>query len=205
MFTGIVEAVGEIRAISTPGEDCRLSVAAPGIGGDLSPGQSVSVDGVCLTVEAIEGDVFDVFLSQETRERTALGERATGDRVNLERALPADGRFDGHLVQGHVDGTARITEIESIGEDWWVTYTIPAALDRYLVEKGSVAIDGISLTIAERDEADFSVAIIPETYDRTTVVDRAVGDRVNLEADVIAKYVESMLADRVFEPKSKGN
>jgi riboflavin synthase len=209
MFTGIVETVGEVVDVDRTADGRRLTIAAEGFR-DLSHGQSISVSGVCLTVEAhgsevagadpddtggVHGDVgvFEVFLASETVDRTYLGELGAGDAVNLERAMPADGRFDGHLVQGHVDAVATVETIESVGEDWRFEFSIPPDQGRYVVEKGSVALDGISLTVAERGEDALEVAIIPATYELTTLSGKSPGDPVHLEVDVIAKYVEGMV------------
>lgn len=196
MFTGIIETRGEIRAVNDDQSGRRLSIAAPAIAETLAPGQSVAVDGACLTVESRDGDAFSVFLADETIERTTFGTCEPGAGVNLERAMPADGRFDGHFVQGHVDGTATVRAVERRGDDWWYEFGLPASLDRYIVEKGSIAIDGISLTVAAVEEATFAVTIIPTTHAETTIGDRTPGDRVHVEVDVIAKYVESLLPDR---------
>lgn len=192
MFTGIVEAIGEVRSIEDDGGGLRIEIGAPF--DDLTSGQSVSLSGTCLTVEEFEpGEWFSVFLARETLARTSFEDLSVGDCVNLERAMAADGRFDGHIVQGHVDGTAEIAAIESVGEDWTYTFTLPQQLTRYVVEKGSITVDGISLTVADRDAEGFSVAIIPTTYDETVLSERDVGDTVHLEVDVIAKYVERMV------------
>jgi len=194
MFTGIVEDTGEVLAVEDDAGERRLRIATAFE--DLSHGQSISVSGACLTVEEYEpGEWFSVFLAQETVARTFFDDLAEGDLVNLERAMPADGRFDGHVVQGHVDATAEVVGVESVGEDWTFTFSLPAALSDYLVEKGSITVDGISLTVADRDESTFSVAIIPSTYDLTTLSEKAPGDPVHLEVDVVAKYVERMVQD----------
>jgi len=191
MFTGIVEATGEVLAAVADEGGRRVRIGAPFSG--LDHGQSVSVSGACLTVESFEdGEWFEVFLASETVEKTYLGGLEGGDRVNLERAMPADGRFDGHIVQGHVDATAEIVAIESEGEDWTFTFSLPDAQRDYLVEKGSITVDGISLTVADRREGSFDVAIIPTTYDETTLSSKSVGDPVQLEIDVVAKYVEQL-------------
>ena len=191
MFTGIVEGTGEVRAVDQRPEGRRLSIAAELEG--LERGQSISVSGACLTVEAFDQAGFEVFLATETVERTYLGGLEPGDRVNVERALPADGRLDGHFVQGHVDGTAEVTDIREVGEDWRFGFALPPELAPYVVEKGSIAVDGISLTVAALDRDSFEVAVIPETYDVTTLSAKSVGDPVHLEVDVVAKYVESLL------------
>ncbi|QSG16136.1 riboflavin synthase [Halapricum desulfuricans] len=191
MFTGIVETTGEVTEINDTDGGRRLTIESPFA--DLEQGQSIAVEGVCLTVEEYGEDWFSVFLAEETLDRTFFGQLAEGDGVNLERALPAEGRFDGHFVQGHVDGTAEILDIEGVGEDWRFTFSIPDEQGKYLVEKGSIAIDGISLTIAARNEDSIEVAIIPETYEVTTLSQKSVGDPVHIEVDVMAKYVERLL------------
>ncbi len=209
MFTGIVEETGEIMATESDADGRRLTVATSF--DDLREGQSISLSGVCLTVEDFGtredveagGDVgdptadhpnrFSLFLAAETVERSYLGSLGVGDAVNLERAMPADGRFDGHVVQGHVDGTGTIEAIEQVGEDWRLSVSLPSELGRYVVEKGSLTVDGISLTVAALDGGRVEIAIIPETYEITTLPGKAVGDPVHLEVDVIAKYVESLL------------
>jgi riboflavin synthase len=191
MCTGIVEETGEVLAVeeTDEGKRLRLSTTFDGLRG----GQSISVSGACLTVEDFGDGYFEVFTATETLDRTYLGELGEGDVVNLERALPADGRFDGHFVQGHVDATAAVTGIERLGDDWEFRFELPAELAPYVVEKGSITVDGISLTVAAHDDEAFAVAVIPETYEITTLSEKAVGDPVHLEVDVIAKYVESLV------------
>ncbi|EMA65228.1 riboflavin synthase subunit alpha [Halorubrum aidingense JCM 13560] len=200
MFTGIVEDTGTVRSRTETEDGLRLRIGVDGFD-DLHHGQSISVSGVCLTVEkhgrsegstAGDSDWFEVFLASETVAKTYLGEVREGDVVNVERAMPADGRFDGHVVQGHVDTVAEVTAIEQVGEDWRFTFAIPEGHGRYLVDKGSVTLDGISLTVAEKRGEEFDVAIIPTTYELTTLSEKSVGDPVHLEVDVIAKYVENM-------------
>ncbi|WP_254273236.1 riboflavin synthase [Haloarcula marina] len=191
MFTGIVEATGEVQAVVDDEGGRRVRVGAPFEG--LAHGQSISVSGACLTVEDFaDGEWFEVFLARETLARTYFDDLSEGDGVNLERAMPADGRFDGHIVQGHVDATAEVVGIEREGEDWTFTFSLPDAQRDYLVEKGSITVDGISLTVAARDEDGFDVAIIPTTYEETTLSAKSVGDPVHLEVDVVAKYVEQL-------------
>lgn len=192
MFTGIVEATGRVVGRKETDDGLRLRVAAP-FADELEHGQSISVSGACLTVETNDHDSFSLFCSQETVEKTYLGTLSQGDVVNLERAMPADGRFDGHVVQGHVDGTVRITDIERVGEDWEFSFSLPESFHRYVVPKGSITVDGISLTVADLQENEFSVAIIPATYNITSLSEKSVGDPVHLEVDIIAKYVESMV------------
>ncbi|TSD09422.1 riboflavin synthase [Haloglomus irregulare] len=201
MFTGIVAETGEILSREETADGLRLRVGAP-FAAELEHGESIAVSGACLTVEAHDAESFELFCSEETVERTYLGSLDVGDVVNLERALPADGRFDGHFVQGHVDGTARVTGVEQIGDDWTFSFSLPRPLAKYVVEKGSIAVDGISLTVADLTEPGtgyeggaegaFDVAVIPATYDITNLHDKAVGDPVHLEVDVVAKYVESL-------------
>ncbi|MBC9985197.1 riboflavin synthase [Haloferax sp. AS1] len=193
MFTGIVEGPGEIVAVTDTDGGRRLRIRTDLAFDDLHHGQSIAVSGVCLTVEAFGDDWFEVFLAAETVEKTYLGDAVEGDRVNLERALAADDRFDGHIVQGHVDGTTTVTNVERVGDDWFFEFDLPESLANYVVQKGSVCLDGISLTVADRREGAFAVAIIPTTYDLTTLSEKAVGDPIHVEVDVVAKYVESML------------
>lgn len=192
MFTGIVESTGRVVSREETDGGLRLRVAAP-FAAELEHGQSISVSGACLTVEAHDDESFSLFCSQETVEKTYLGTLAEGDIVNLERAMPADGRFDGHVVQGHVDGTARVTAVERVGEDWQFAFSLPGHLQRYVVPKGSITVDGISLTVADLAEDEFSVAIIPATYDITSLSEKEIDDPVHLEVDVVAKYVESIV------------
>jgi riboflavin synthase len=210
MFTGIVERTGVVTDVETTDGGRRLRIAAAVT--DVEGGQSIAIDGVCLTVEAhgrFNGDGasvggldpetlagkrwFEVFLAGETVDRTYLDRLGPGDRVNVERSLRADDRLDGHFVQGHVDGTARTVDVEAVGDDWRFTFSLPADLADYVVEKGSIAVDGISLTVATVDDEAFEVAIVPETYRRTTLSEKAPGDPVHLEVDVVAKYVESLV------------
>jgi riboflavin synthase len=191
MFTGIVEETGEVVGVDATEEGRRLRIRH---GFDaVEGGQSISVSGACLTVERHADDWFEVFLASETLEKTYLGALGVGDAVNLERAMPADGRFDGHVVQGHVDGVATVDAIDRVDDDWWFEFTLPSALGRYVVSKGSIALDGISLTVAERDAETVGVAIIPTTYDLTTLSTKEPGDPVHVEVDVVAKYVERLV------------
>ncbi|GAB3666571.1 riboflavin synthase [Halopiger thermotolerans] len=199
MFTGIVEETGEIVARERTDDGLRLRIGADEVATGLEHGQSISVSGACLTVEDhTAGEWFEVFLASETVERTYLGDLEAGDAVNLERAMPADGRFDGHVVQGHVDAVATVTNVESVEEDWFFEFELPEGYGRYVVEKGSITLDGISLTVAEfdPDAGRVTVAIIPTTYELTTLSEKAPGDPVHLEVDVLAKYVERLLEAR---------
>jgi riboflavin synthase len=195
MFTGIVEETGEVVGVDVTAEGRRLRIRH---GFDaVEHGQSISVSGVCLTVEAYGDDWFEVFLAAETVEKTYLGTVEVGDSLNLERAMPADGRFDGHIVQGHVDGVATVEAIDRVGDDWWFEFALPPELGRYVVAKGSIALDGISLTVAELDDeaGTVAVAIIPTTYDLTTLSAKEAGDPIHVEVDVVAKYVERLVGD----------
>ncbi|MFC7044481.1 riboflavin synthase [Halobacteriaceae archaeon GCM10025711] len=194
MFTGIVEEAGVVRRVTDEEGGRRVRIGTDELSG-FAHGQSISVSGVCLTVEQFGDDWFEVFTARETLDRTYLDSVEEGDLVNLERAMPADGRFDGHVVQGHVDTTAEVVAVEPVGEDWTFTFELPESVARYVVEKGSVTLDGISLTVAALDDeaGTFSVAIIPTTYELTNFHDKAPGDQVHVEVDVLAKYVERML------------
>lgn len=192
MFTGIVEETGRVEAVERNQDGVRLRIGASFV---PERGASISINGACLTAEHADEDGFEVFVSEETAHKTWLDELEEGEDVNLERAMPADGRFDGHIVQGHVDTTTRVTDVRQVGEDWEFFFEVPERYERYVVEKGSVTLDGISLTVAEMHEDDgaFSVAIIPETYEVTNLSEKDAGDPVNFEADIVAKYVESTL------------
>lgn len=189
MFTGIIEAVGRVVAVEPAGELARLRIEAPRVAEGMALGASVAVNGACLTVvEAAAGElVFEAV--RETLDRTSLGDLQVGSRVNLERALRADGRLDGHLVQGHVDGTGRVRALERRGDDVRLVVDCGRELAQQLVPKGSVAIDGVSLTVVQVSDAGFDVALIPHTLAETNLGDRSAGERVNLEADVLGKYV----------------
>jgi riboflavin synthase len=194
MFSGIVEEVGVVRALERRGDSVTLTVDAHEVLEGLKLGDSVDVDGACLTVTAIEEAGFTVGLSPETLRRTALGTVSVGSRVNLERALRVGDRLGGHVVQGHVDGTGRIREWRPDGDSLRLWVEPAAALLRYIVEKGFIAIDGISLTVAERTESAFCIALVAYTREHVALVDKRPGAQVNIEVDVLAKYVESLLA-----------
>jgi riboflavin synthase len=193
MFTGLVEEVGRVLRVAPASRGARLSVHAPLVREGLRVGDSVSVSGACLTAVALGEDAFEVDAVAETLRRTALGELADGDPVNLERAMRLGERLGGHLVQGHVDGTGTVAGARREGESVVLAIAAPADLMRYVVEKGSVAVDGVSLTVAARRADGFDVALIPHTMAMTTLGPDAVGRRVNLEADLVAKYVEALL------------
>ena len=197
MFTGLVEATGEVLSLNRSANGgVRLAVLAEDIAREVSLGDSIAVNGCCLTVSAKDAGTLYFDLLQETLSRTSLGGVSAGGRVNLERALAAGGRLGGHFVQGHIDGTAEILRIEPKGADVLLEIALPAEGARYLVPKGSIAVDGISLTIAELAKDSFTLWIIPHTLAATNLGSREVGQRVNLEYDLLAKYVERMLAHR---------
>lgn len=193
MFTGLIEEVGTVTAIERGEASARFTLAAERAAEDVAIGDSITVNGACLTVvhHAPGQLAFDAVY--ETLQKTALGALAIGDEVNLERSLPADGRFGGHIVQGHVDGIGTIASIREIDNSFYVYITASSSLMRYVVRKGSVAVDGISLTVVEADDKHFSVAIIPHTWENTNLRGRIAGDTVNLETDIIGKYVEKLI------------
>lgn len=192
MFTGIVEELGEIVAREEAGDGARLAVRGPVVTSDVAPGDSVAVNGVCLTVAGLDGAVFTVDAIGETLRRSSLGRAAAGTRVNLERAARLGDRLDGHLVQGHVDGTGTVAARTGSGDWELVRVSIPPRLSRYTVEKGSITVDGVSLTVIDAAHDEFSVGLIPTTRERTTLGLCGVGDVVNLEVDIVAKYVERL-------------
>jgi len=193
MFTGLVEEVGRIAAIDAAGGGVRLEVACAGVLDDLPDGASIAVDGCCVTVAERTSGGFAVDLMAPTLAATALGGLAVGDAVNLERALRADARLGGHLVQGHVDAVGEVVAVEDEPGTRWLTVGVPADLRRYVVPRGSLCIAGVSLTVARLEDDRATVGLIPHTLGATTLGDRRPGDRVNLEVDVVAKYVERML------------
>jgi riboflavin synthase len=217
MFTGIVEELGHVVALEHGADSARLTVAGPLVTSDAVHGASIAVNGVCLTVVEHDSENFTVDVMAETLDRTSLGALRAGDRVNLERAMAASNRFGGHIVQGHVDGTATILA-RTPGERWEVVQiSLPPSIARYVVEKGSITVDGVSLTVSavdaldavdaaapadtghvdsSADEATFSVSLIPTTLALTTLGHKGVGDTVNLEVDVLAKYVERLLTTK---------
>jgi riboflavin synthase len=197
VFTGIVECVGEVEALRPLGDAARLVVRAPGLAPELRVGDSVAVSGACLTVTETSGETIAFDAVRETLDRTTLGELAPGGAVNLERALRADGRLDGHIVQGHVDATGSVRELARRGRDVRLVLDCPADLAGQLVPKGSVAIDGVSLTVVNVEAEGFDVALIPHTLEVTTLGRLAPGRRVNLEADVLGKYVKRYV-DRIL-------
>jgi len=193
MFTGIVEASGEVRDIQKIGSEATFVIRVPDFFSDCHPGDSIAVDGVCLTVTIVKGALFTLDISGETLMRTTLGRLRRGEKVNLERSLRLSDRLGGHLVSGHVDGTGIIERIERLQRSWIIQIGIDQASSRYLIEKGSIAVDGISLTINRCMGTSLDVNIIPQTASMTTILTKRVGSRVNIEIDLIAKYIERFL------------
>lgn len=194
MFSGIIEAVGTIRALRKDARGARIAVEAAAVLSGAKQGDSIALNGVCVTLVGFDDRTFEADLSIETLRRTNLGELAVGDGCNLERAMALGERLGGHLVSGHVDGVGRIRSRKSEGDSIWLIIEAPVEVMRYVVYKGSVAVDGISLTVAACGEEAFSVSIIPHTSEQTTLTRKKDGARVNLEADLIGKYVEKLLA-----------
>jgi riboflavin synthase len=195
MFTGIIEEVGRITRITQKGENRRITIEARNTPGLLGTGQSVAVSGVCLTALDIKPTSFCADLAPETWERTSFSRTREGTMVNLELPMKADGRFGGHIVQGHVDGVGKLLSFDRIGnsENWWLHIEIPRDVEKYTVFKGSISIEGISLTVAKLQAQQCTIAIIPHTVEMTNLGTLKPGDALNLEADVIAKYVEKMM------------
>jgi riboflavin synthase len=211
MFTGIIEHVGRIVSLEKGPDSARLRVDAGPLAASLAVSASIAVNGCCLTVVELAGDTFASDLSAETLRRTSLGEIKPGTQVNLERPLTAGKELGGHFVQGHVDGVGRVTHLTSQGPNWWLGVRVPDGMERYVAMKGSIAIDGISLTVARVDggarrqggETIVEAAIIPFTYSHTNLQSLAPGDAVNLEADILAKYIERLLDSRKVSAPSK--
>ena len=193
MFTGIIEALGEIAQITKSEQGLRLDATVDGIASHLELGESVAVNGVCLTVVSISGANVSFDVSDETLSRTSLSQFQVGTRINLERPVTLQSRLGGHLVQGHVDATGVLQTITAVGDGFVIRISFPEAISRYIVEKGSITVDGISLTVAALGEDWFEVAIIPHTWKVTNLSSLSPGSPVNLEVDVIAKYVERLL------------
>lgn len=192
MFTGIIEEVGTIRSIRTAANACVLTIDAAKVLEDVHIGDSIAVNGTCLTVCSFGQGSFSADVMPETMRRTNLGTLHSGSPVNLERAMAADGRFGGHIVSGHIDGTGQLVSYRREDNAVWVTVAAKPDILRYIVEKGSIAIDGISLTVARVTSSDFAVSIIPHTGTETTLLHKKPGDLLNLECDIIAKYVEKL-------------
>ncbi len=201
MFTGIIEELGTVERVTRGRVSAVIAIRAEHILSDLKIGDSVAVNGVCLTATGLTGHGFTADVMHETLDRSALAGLGPGSRVNLERAMAANGRFGGHIVAGHVDGVGTIAAIEKDDNAIWFTITAPAQVLRYVVEKGSIAIDGISLTVARVETDRFAVSVIPHTAAVTLLGQRRTGDRVNLESDLVGKYVERLLRPA---PEEKG-
>lgn len=194
MFTGIIEEIGTVRRIERGAAGARLTIAAKTVLEGTKLGGSIATNGVCLTVVSMTADSFSADVMAETLRRSGLGALQSGSPVNLERAMPVNGRFGGHIVSGHIDGTGMIASQKREDNAVWVTVRPPAPLLRYIVEKGSITIDGVSLTVAAVDDSSFSVSIIPHTGAQTILLGKKPGEAVNLECDVIGKYVEKLLS-----------
>ena len=204
MFTGIVEEIGMIRSVPSQAAGGSMEIRAAHVLEGTKIGDSIAVNGVCLTVTALRADGFLADVMPETLRRTNLGALKCGDPVDLERAMAADGRFGGHMVSGHIDGTGSIREIKNEGNAVWVTIKAPEQILELIVEKGSVAIDGISLTVAKVTQTDFSVSVIPHTGEQTVLLKKRPGDTVNLENDMVGKYVRRLLGSQMRQDKSRG-
>jgi riboflavin synthase len=198
MFTGIIEELGRVREVESRGEDARIIIEARTVTEDSKNGDSISVNGVCLTALDVTPDSFAADVSKETLFRSTLGRLQAGSPVNLERAVTPATRLGGHIVQGHVDATGKFLSSENHGDSWTFRFAYPKEIAQYLVFKGSVAVDGVSLTIANLTDNHFDIAVIPKTLELTNFSQLKPGDEVNFEADVIAKYVERMLGAREF-------
>ena len=203
MFTGLIEEVGTIQNVRRGARSCVLTIGCKKVLEGSQIGDSIAVNGVCLTVKNMGGSYYTADVMAETMNRSSLGQLSTGASVNLERAMPANGRFGGHIVSGHIDGTGTVQSIEPDDNAIWYTIAAKPNLLRYIVEKGSITIDGISLTVAYVDEHCFKVSIIPHTQQVTALHDRGVGDIVNLECDIIGKYVEKLLQPAAGEEETK--
>jgi len=202
MFTGIVEELGAVESVESRGAGARLKIHCRKVLEDMTEGASIAVNGVCLTAVEVHGESFAADLAPETLRASNLGALRTLSRVNLERPLLPDTRLSGHIVQGHVDATAEFMSLEALGdENWWLKVRVPTELDPYLVYKGSVAIDGISLTVAALESEILSVTIIPHTYKSTTLGTYQPGNRVNIECDILAKHVEKLIRNLDLKPR----
>ncbi|MGP5482039.1 riboflavin synthase [Brachybacterium sp. JB7] len=193
MFTGIIEELGTVESLTSPADPARLTIRSPQVLAGIALGDSIAVNGCCLTVTAEDGETWSADVIATTLEATTLGGLAAGDTVNLERCVRVDGRLDGHIVQGHVDATGEILDREEEAGTTRLRIQLPAGLARYVVAKGSLAVDGVSLTVAAIDGDEVTIGLIPETLARTTLGRRDIGHRVNLEVDVLAKHVEKLL------------
>ncbi|HBN10968.1 MAG TPA: riboflavin synthase [Ruminococcus sp.] len=204
MFTGIIEETGKVINIQKSSESCRIQISASKVLENTNIGDSIAVNGVCLTVTDMTKSSFSADVMAETVRRTSLAELKSGGRVNLERAMSAEGRFGGHIVSGHIDGTGIISDFKKEDNAVWITISADSSILKYIVEKGSVAIDGVSLTVAEITDKFFRVSIIPHTQSETTLISKKIGSKVNLECDIIGKYVEKLLFYRDKSDKKNG-
>ncbi len=195
MFTGIIEEIGTIRAIEQADDAWTMVIAADIVLGGAKLGDSIAVNGTCLTVTELVDDTFKVGMAPETMRRTNLGDLVVGSPVNLERSMPANGRFDGHMVQGHVDTTGTIRALRPEGDSLWVTVAAPPAIMRYVVQKGYIAVDGTSLTVVDVLDDAFTFMLVAYTQQHIIIPKKSAGERVNLEADIYAKYVEKFIAE----------
>ena len=207
MFTGIVEHLGTVESLSLQTDGGRVTIHAPTLASKLAVSNSIAVNGCCLTIVAVNKDLFSADLSGETIRKTSFGATSValqkGARVNLEQPLTAGKEFGGHFVLGHVDGTGRVAHLRPEGESWWYGVEVPEDFARYIVPKGSITIDGVSLTVANWQDGIAEIAVIPCTYEHTNIRDRKSGDAVNLEGDILGKYVERYLEARSSKPTTK--
>lgn len=205
MFTGIVEEMGSIAGIQRGAKSAVLTIQAEKVFEDIHVGDSIALNGVCLTVTSFSGNTYTADVMNETLKRSSLGSLTIGSKVNLERAMAANGRFGGHIVSGHIDGTGTIKKVEKDDNAIWYTIAASENLMKYIVEKGSIAIDGISLTVARRSDVDFSISMIPHTAKETVLSQKKPGDIVNLENDVVGKYIEQFMQyEKKEEEKPSG-
>lgn len=193
MFTGIIEEIGTVQTVQHSGDNSFIKIRAEKILSDVHDGDSIAVNGICLTVTDFSNNIFRADVMNETLNRSSLGSLRNGSPVNLERAMPANGRFGGHIVSGHIDGTGVISDIKKDGIAIWYTISTKPEIMRYIIEKGSIAIDGISLTVAKVTDNSFSVSIIPHTAQQTILSYKKTGDIVNLENDIVGKYIEKLI------------
>ena len=204
MFTGIIEEIGSVLNVPPTGKSGKISIKAVVVLQGSKIGDSIAVNGVCLTITAIADGLFFADVMAETLRRSNLGSLKPGDKVNLERALSSDGRFGGHIVSGHIDGTGVISRFKNEEHATWVYVSTSSEIINLIVEKGSIAIDGISLTVASVTESDFAASIIPHTGQETTLLEKKIGDKVNLENDIIGKYVQKLMGLRLQQsPKDR--
>ncbi len=203
MFTGIIEEKGKVEAVAKGSNSAVITITAGKVLKDTKIGDSIAVNGVCLTVTSISGSKFSADVMAETLRRSSLGSLKHGSRVNLERAMAANGRFGGHIVSGHIDGVGVISSFEKEDNAVWVEIETPAKILRYIVEKGSITIDGISLTVAKLTDSSFAVSVIPHTGEETTLLNKKPGDIVNLENDIVGKYVERLMSFKTDDKDNK--